>query len=247
MTLVQSDREPSPPADIAAGAAFHEILAASWSRGYAGGSFRRRLEFLMSRLDGRVRAGQTWVDAGCGSGVLSRELADRGAEVVALDASPAMLAEARGVAPAPGQRIRYDQIASVERLPLPDASADGILCSSVLEYVVTPAAALAEFHRVLRPDGVLVLTVPNRLSVIRGAQATARALVRVFGVSAYDYLSVSRHSYFRRGIERDLVRAGFAVEDVALFSPKCQHVLAGLGLGALWLVIARRRGPILNP
>ncbi|MDB6128740.1 MAG: methylase [Verrucomicrobia bacterium] len=44
--------------------------------------------------------------------------------------------------------------------PLPDSRFDGVLCSQVLEHVFTPAEFLAEIHRVLRPGGCLVLTVP---------------------------------------------------------------------------------------
>jgi 2-polyprenyl-6-hydroxyphenyl methylase/3-demethylubiquinone-9 3-methyltransferase len=172
---------------------------------------------------------------------LARELAARGADVVALDGSPAMLEQARGAGLPPGQRIRYDLIESVERLPLPDGVTDGILCSSVLEYVETPAAALAEFHRVLRPGGILVLTVPNRWSVIRGAQASVRALSRLVGQSPYGYLSVSLHSYSRSSLRRTLDRVGFEVEELSQFSPWQPGLLVPLGLGALWLGVARRR------
>jgi SAM-dependent methyltransferase len=44
--------------------------------------------------------------------------------------------------------------------PLPDADFDGALCTQVLEHVFTPEAFLNEINRVLRPGGVLVLTVP---------------------------------------------------------------------------------------
>lgn len=44
--------------------------------------------------------------------------------------------------------------------PVPDASFDGVLCSQVLEHVFTPEAFLREIHRVLRPGGRVVLTVP---------------------------------------------------------------------------------------
>lgn len=44
--------------------------------------------------------------------------------------------------------------------PFPAASFDAALCSQVFEHVFEPTAFLAEIHRVLRPDGVLLLTVP---------------------------------------------------------------------------------------
>jgi ubiquinone/menaquinone biosynthesis C-methylase UbiE len=47
-------------------------------------------------------------------------------------------------------------------LPFEDASFDAVICSSVLyhEWVADVAGAIREMHRVLRPDGVLVINVP---------------------------------------------------------------------------------------
>jgi SAM-dependent methyltransferase len=59
----------------------------------------------------------------------------------------------------PGAR-RADVIASLDDLPLPDASFDAVLCTQVLEHVGDPAAVLAELRRILRPGGGLWLTVP---------------------------------------------------------------------------------------
>jgi SAM-dependent methyltransferase len=63
---------------------------------------------------------------------------------------------------APGTRalgaadIFYDG----EKFPLADAAFDGVLCSQVFEHVFAPEAFLGEIHRVLRPGGHLLLTVP---------------------------------------------------------------------------------------
>lgn len=46
------------------------------------------------------------------------------------------------------------------RIPLPEASIDSALCTEVLEHCPSPAAILAEVHRVLKPGGSLVLTLP---------------------------------------------------------------------------------------
>lgn len=44
--------------------------------------------------------------------------------------------------------------------PFVDHSFDGVLCNQVLEHVFTPSRFLSEIHRVLKPDGLLLLTVP---------------------------------------------------------------------------------------
>jgi len=48
-----------------------------------------------------------------------------------------------------------------EQLPLADAIFDVVLCTQVLEYVANPALAVGEIHRVLKRDGVLLLSVPT--------------------------------------------------------------------------------------
>jgi SAM-dependent methyltransferase len=46
-------------------------------------------------------------------------------------------------------------------IPFPDRSYDFVFCIEVLEHVPNPFATLAEFHRVLKPGGALILSVPN--------------------------------------------------------------------------------------
>lgn len=226
---------------IVAGSAFHEGLAASWSKGYASGSFKRRLEFMTGHLDRVVYPERFWLDAGCGSGVLSRELASRAATVLGVDASPAMVEQALS-APAPKSgAVRYELVRTVEQLPLDAASVDGVLCSSVLEYVDNTSMSLAEFHRVLKPGGVLLVSVPNALSAIRIVQRLCRLCGRLCGRSVFDYLSVSKHDYLRKTIVEEIERQGFRVEATASFAPYLSPILGPLGLGALWLVAARKQ------
>jgi SAM-dependent methyltransferase len=47
-------------------------------------------------------------------------------------------------------------------LPVPDGCADAVLLLDVLEHVAEPARAVAEAHRVLRPGGVVIVSVPHR-------------------------------------------------------------------------------------
>jgi SAM-dependent methyltransferase len=52
-------------------------------------------------------------------------------------------------------------VAGAEQIPFKSAQFDLVICTQVLEYVPNPAAAIAEIHRVLRPGGVLLLSVPS--------------------------------------------------------------------------------------
>jgi demethylmenaquinone methyltransferase / 2-methoxy-6-polyprenyl-1,4-benzoquinol methylase len=109
----------------------------------------RRVTALAARPEG-TRA----LDVAAGPGNVAAELVARGAhEVVALDLSLAMLAEgaSRG-----HDRIRW-VCGDAQRLPLPDASFDVVTISFGLRNVPDPVRALAEFARVLRPGGRVVL------------------------------------------------------------------------------------------
>jgi SAM-dependent methyltransferase len=54
-----------------------------------------------------------------------------------------------------------DVIAQAEQLPLGDARFDLVICTQVLQYVAQPSLVLGEIHRVLRPGGALLLSVPS--------------------------------------------------------------------------------------
>lgn len=60
---------------------------------------------------------------------------------------------------APGESV--DLVGDARSLPLADASVDVILCTQVIEHIPEPAKVLDELHRVLRPEGRLILTVPS--------------------------------------------------------------------------------------
>ncbi len=76
-----------------------------------------------------------------------------------MDLNPGMLAVARLATPS-GLTIEWHQ-ASAEKMPLPDASFDVVLCQMGLQFVPDKPAALREMRRVLAPGGRLVLNVPG--------------------------------------------------------------------------------------
>lgn len=112
-------------------------------------------ETYLGLLD--VTAGERVLDVGCGSGVVTREIAKRvGARglAVGLDLSPALLAVARELAQEAdlGDRIEFRE-GSVLELPFADGSFDAVLCATVLSHVPGGETAIPELARVLRPGG----------------------------------------------------------------------------------------------
>ena len=95
------------------------------------------------------------LDVGCGGGLFSRMLAERGFKVIGLDFS----IEAAGIAwHRNGVPVVCGTLASP---PLPASSCAGITMFHVLEHLYDPASYLQAAHSLLRPNGRLVIQVPN--------------------------------------------------------------------------------------
>jgi SAM-dependent methyltransferase len=87
-----------------------------------------------------------------------------------------------------------DLIAFATALPFRDETADGLMLTEVLEHLPEPAAALAEARRVLKPSGMLYVTVPMTWGL--------------------HYVPHDYYRFTRYGIEHLLTRSGFEVEKI---------------------------------
>lgn len=124
------------------------------------GSSEHRYRAKLLEIAG-VSQGQHVLDVGCGTGTLALAAQKRvGTEgrVVAIDASPEMLARARKKASAQGAAIDF-LVAAAENLPEPAASFDAVLSSTVLHCLDARSRSLAigEMARVLKSAGVLLI------------------------------------------------------------------------------------------
>jgi 2-polyprenyl-6-hydroxyphenyl methylase/3-demethylubiquinone-9 3-methyltransferase len=224
---------------------YHDRLASSWEQRYGKLSFRGRLAALAECLEDRDLIGTKWLDAGCGTGTLSRWMADRGCTVIGVDAAPQMINRAAGLAnsgASPG-RLRFELVETIARLPLSSHSTDGVLCSSVLEYVPDPETCLTEFARVLRPGGILLVSVPNSTSLIRRAQTCCSRLGQVLGVDWVTYLRYSKNQYSSAHFQQLLQGLGFSLDRVIAFGgslPRCMQRTHTWGPLLMFSAIKRR-------
>ena len=123
---------------------------------------RQRVRLVLDACDSF--AGQQVLrvlDLGCGAGKLGQALAERGHWVVGADLSEAML---RRALPARGGRNREAVSflrADAELLPFRNNSFDVVCCLGLLEYLEHDRLILQQIDSLLRPGGLLVLTLPN--------------------------------------------------------------------------------------
>ena len=101
------------------------------------------------------------LNAGAGAGSLTLKMVDAGLRVTSTDASPELCEWVRASLSERGAHDAHPVIVGdLQRLDLPDATFDGAVCAEVLEHLDDDAAALGELARVLRPGGLLVVSVP---------------------------------------------------------------------------------------
>lgn len=108
------------------------------------------LNGILRRFGRRYRKA---LDVGCGSGQNMRLLSRYSECVVGLDRSPVALKLA-------AQEKLPIMRADAQAIPLPDGSVDLLSALDVIEHLEDDLAALREFRRVLKPDGLLLLAVP---------------------------------------------------------------------------------------
>ncbi|MGI5322524.1 class I SAM-dependent methyltransferase [Actinomadura nitritigenes] len=141
-----------------------------WARTYdeePNGAFAVDAPIVAEILDA-LPAGDA-LDAACGTGRFSAVLAERGHRVVGVDGSADMIDRAR--ARVPDADFRTGDLC---RLPVAGGSMDLVVCALALTHVPALPPVLAEFARVLRPGGHLVISDVHPERVLRGSVPSVR-------------------------------------------------------------------------
>ena len=214
---------------------FHSPAAATWDAGYTTKVYSVRKNIILELLADSDLRGQKWLDAGCATGTLARFLAEqKGCTVLGVDASDEMI---RNATATPNTEFRL--IDDICETRLPDAAFDGVLCSSVLEYVSKPSDALHELNRVLKKDGTLLISVPSSHPIARWPVVIAYWLSKPLGRRrVFNYLDHSKHSFSESRFRRLLESCGFRAEAVRIYGgPRGTPIL---GHGTLMMVRARK-------
>jgi SAM-dependent methyltransferase len=117
------------------------------------------LDFTMARC--RLGPDALLVDVGCGTGISARLLAGRGVPVLGIEPNADMRARAEAEPVPPGLPAPTYAEGRAEATNLPASIADAVLAAQAFHWF-EPAAALCEFHRILKPNGWAVLVWNER-------------------------------------------------------------------------------------
>ena len=144
-------------------------------------------------------SGKKVLDIGCGGGILSESMAQRGAEVTGIDLSEKALGVARLHLLESGNRVDYQNISAealAEKLP---GAYDIITCMEMLEHVPSPASIISACSTLVKPGGHVFFSTLNRnpkayLFAVVGAEYILNMLPK----GTHDYAKFIRPSELSR-------------------------------------------------
>ena len=184
-------------------------------------------------------AGKRVLDVGCGGGILSESMADRGAAVTGIDLSERPLAVAQLHLLESGRRVDYRQVSAEDLAREAPASFDVVCWLEMLEHVPDPASTVRACADLLKPGGSAFFSTINRnpkayLFAVIGAEYLLRLLPR----GTHDYARFLRPAELARAC-RD---AGLAVEEIVgmSYNPLTRIYKLGRDTSVNYLLRARR-------
>jgi 2-polyprenyl-3-methyl-5-hydroxy-6-metoxy-1,4-benzoquinol methylase len=168
-----------------------QIEAGSYIRG----------DLFTSMASRYFRPGGRVLDFGCGPGRIALALGRNGFDVVGVDKSPGMLRAASSI-PSGSSEVQFHLIRSFPNL-FDSNEWDGIICSSVIEYIEEPLETLRLFFTALRPGGSVILSYAN-----------VRSFWRLYTLSqrkSHPHLNFQYNVWTWSGAREVFTRAGFEV------------------------------------
>jgi len=184
---------------------------------FANYNFIVRRRHVMSLFD---KVGGRFLDAGCGTGDFIPDLVARQGKVTALDFAEDMIEQSR----ARMARRRLDKqvtfvVGDVTNLEYDDNFFDAIIGVGLIEYLTDYRAALREFHRVLKPGGIAIVTVPSIVSpfmayetLVPKCKGVVKQVLSAAGLREPERAYFQRH-FVPWALDRDFRRAGYRKKD----------------------------------
>jgi 2-polyprenyl-3-methyl-5-hydroxy-6-metoxy-1,4-benzoquinol methylase len=187
---------------------FHSEIALQFANSYDNSySFKKRYEIWSNLFVDYGIKGDV-LDLGCGSGIFSITLAKSGCKVIGLDGSTSMIEICKSQTNPTIDATFYE-----ETFPDVDLKKYGqfdcIISSSALEYVEELDFFLKKIEKRLKPNGLLVVSLPNKKSIIRTIERISFKLFK-----KPNYYSFVKNIYSKQEFSEILIRQGFKVEEI---------------------------------
>lgn len=162
-----------------------------------GESDKRRRDIIVDLVEGNLL-----LEIGCAEGFMTRELTEKASQIIASDIALSYLKRAKVKVP-DASFARLD----IHNIPFGDNIFDTVVCAEVLEHALSPFRALEEMHRVLKPSGFLIISVPNDMT-------PARILSHILGRkdSLVGFVGAHMNFYDSGSLSQILEVAGFALK-----------------------------------
>jgi len=212
---------------------------------------RTRRDWIVAKIFecARERAGRA-LEVGFGAGVYLPTLCEAFSEVVASDLDQAHLDHANPIAAKyPNLRLVTDDITDSR---MPPENFDLVLCSEVLEHIPDTARVIAGIRRLLAPGGILILSTPQRYSMMEAACKVAfmpgliGLVRRIYGEAVFETGHVNLMT--EREVTAALTHEGFRIRErykSGMYIPLVAEFAGTIGLRLeQWLEAWLRRGPL---
>ncbi|MGD9788857.1 MAG: bifunctional 2-polyprenyl-6-hydroxyphenol methylase/3-demethylubiquinol 3-O-methyltransferase UbiG, partial [Sulfuricellaceae bacterium] len=184
-------------------------------------------------------AGKKVIDVGCGGGILSESMADRGAEVTGIDLGEKALKVARLHLLESGRKVDYRLVAAEDMAAQNPSAFDAVTCMEMLEHVPSPASIVQACAQLVKPGGWVFFSTLNRnLKSYAFAVLGAEYLLKMLPKGTHDYakfIKPAELAGFARG-------AGLEVVDLVgmSYNPLTRTYALGNDTGVNYLMACRK-------
>jgi len=186
---------------------------------------RRRMYQALSWLDNtNLSKNSKILDVGCGAGMMAKEIANKGYEILGMDYSYNMVRKAKAVCNVNTKLDTNFLQGDIESLPFKNSVFDMVLCLGVISYLKSEQKTLQEMSRILKPGGTMILSILNKFSLAKCLDISVlvkRKLQRIVNnriVSWKKRAEIEENhftlkSYFIPGLRNAIKTAGFTELD----------------------------------
>jgi len=191
-----------------------------------------RLDYIARRAE---LGGSRVLDVGCGAGLLSEAMAERGADVLGIDLAPSSLDAARRHARDAGVKLTYACVAAERVAADEPAGFDVVTCLELLEHVPDPEAVVSACARAARPGGsVFFATINRNLKSFLLAVVGAEHILRMVPRGTHEYRRLIRPAELAAWCRR----ADLPLQDISglHFNPLTQSYTLGGNADVNYLV-----------